>query len=288
MSDANLFILGAGSPVATADYFGTAQAVQIGEEYLLFDCGPTTTYQLARLGIPVTAFNHLFFTHHHFDHNADYGTFVLSRWNEGLGKIPSLKVFGPRNTEAITERLFGEEGAHAFDIEARSKHKLSLTHYVDRGGELPRQPPTVDAVDVQPGRIHDSGRWTVSCAYGEHVEPYHEMLALRLDTDRFSLAITGDTGPVPAVRELVKGADVMVTMCGGSQQYLREKGLDVGQMGNTAAGELAQSAGVKKIVLTHFGPTFRAGGVMEQAIREIAAVYDGQIVFPHELMRIAL
>lgn len=151
-----LFILGAGSPIATQDYFGTSQAVRHGEEYILFDCGPTTTFQLARIGIPVTAFNHLFFTHHHFDHNGDYGTFVLSRWNEGLGKIPELKVFGPKNTKIITERLFGKKGVYAFDIEARSKHKLSLTHYVNRGGKLPRRPPRVNATDVGPGKIYSS------------------------------------------------------------------------------------------------------------------------------------
>ena len=219
-----LYILGAGSPIATPDYYGTSQAVKLGEEYILFDCGPTTTYQLARLGIPVTAINHLFFTHHHFDHNAGYGAFVLSRWNEGLGQIAELKVFGPKNTEIITERLFGRTGVYAFDIEARSKHKLSLTHYVNRGGKLPRRPPRVKASDVGPGKICCTANWEVSGALGQHVEPYHEMLALRLDTDRFSLAITGDTGPVPSVCELVRGVDVMVTMCGGSRRKLSEIG----------------------------------------------------------------
>ena len=287
-TNANIYILGAGSPIATPDYFGTSQAVQIGDEYLLFDCGPTTTYQLARVGIPVTAFDHLFFTHHHFDHNAGYATFVLSRWDQGLGRVPDLKVFGPRNTALITDRLFGEQGAHAFDIEARAKHELSLKHYVSRGGTLPRLPPHIDARDVGPGIVFAGNDWEVRCALGEHVEPYHEMLALRLDTDGFSLAITGDTAPVATVEELVHGADVMVTMCGGSQERQRKAGTNFGQMGTTWAGELAQRAEVKKMILTHFGPGFRPGGTMESGIREIAAVYDGQVIYPHELMKIPL
>ena len=59
-------------------------------------------------------------------------------------------------------------------------------------------------------------------------------------------------------------------------------------MGTTWAGELAQRAGVGTMVLTHLGPHFRPGGTMEQGIREIAAVYDGRIIVPDELMRIPL
>ena len=156
------------------------------------------------------------------------------------------------------------------------------------GGELPRRPPAVDARDVGPGRVCRGDGWEVRCALGEHVEPWLEMLAFRLDTERFSLAITGDTAPVPAVEELARGADVLVAMCGGSQARQRENGTDFGQMGTTWAGELAQRAGVGTMVLTHMGPQFRPGGAMEQGIREIAAVYDGRIIFPHELMRIPL
>ena len=288
MSEPCLYILGAGSPIATPHRFGTAQAVRFADHHILFDCGPTTTAQLARLGLPVTAFSHLFFTHHHFDHDAGYATFILSRWDQGLGKVDDLRVFGPANTKLITERLVGEEGAYAFDIAARVNHPLSHKHYVARGGELPRRPPVVDARDVRPETVCSGDGWEARCAYGEHVEPWLEMFAWRLDTEEFSLAITGDTAPVPAVEELARGADVLVAMCGGSQARQRAHGTDFGQMGTTWAGELAQRAGVGTMVLTHMGPHFRPGGTMEQGIREIAAVYDGRIIVPHELMRIPL
>ena len=96
------------------------------------------------------------------------------------------------------------------------------------------------------------------------------------------------TAPVPAVEELARGADVLVAMCGGSQARQRAHGTDFGQMGTTWAGELAQRAAVGTMVLTHMGPHFRPGSTMEQGIREIAAVYDGRIIVPHELMRIPL
>ena len=34
-----------------ADRFGSAYLLRVGEHRLLFDCGPGTTYKLARLGV---------------------------------------------------------------------------------------------------------------------------------------------------------------------------------------------------------------------------------------------
>lgn len=288
MREVILHILGAGSPIASASRFGTSQVLQLDDAYLMFDCGPKTTFQLARAGIPVTAIHRLFFTHHHFDHDADYALFALCRWDQGLGKIPDLEVAGPRHTALITERLLGEEGAFAFDWKARVEHPLSQKHYVARGGTMPRTPPRVNARDVSPGRVASGMGWEVSCALADHVQPYLESLAYRIDTEEVSLVITGDTAPCATVEALSKGADVMVAMCGGSQANQHRDGTDFGQMGTTWAGELAERAGVKTLILTHMGPGFVAGGYMEQGIAEVARAFGGEIVFPHELMAIPL
>ena len=44
----SLTIVGSGTPVPTAERFGSAYLVDLGTERLLFDCGPATTYKLAR------------------------------------------------------------------------------------------------------------------------------------------------------------------------------------------------------------------------------------------------
>ena len=43
-----LYLLGAGAPTPTKSRFGTAYVLQIGRDFLLFDCGPATTYKLVR------------------------------------------------------------------------------------------------------------------------------------------------------------------------------------------------------------------------------------------------
>ena len=67
--------------------------------------------KLVRAGFRPTGVERLFFTHHHFDHNADYATFALSRWDRGADLIPDLRVHGPWPTREVTDRLFGREGA---------------------------------------------------------------------------------------------------------------------------------------------------------------------------------
>ena len=46
-----VYILGAGTPTPTPDRWGSAFAVNIGGEYLMFDGGPAATHKLVKVGI---------------------------------------------------------------------------------------------------------------------------------------------------------------------------------------------------------------------------------------------
>ena len=48
----------------------------------------------------------------------------------------------------------------------------------------------------------------------------------------------------------------------------------------------AQDAGVKKLVLVHIGPHLSGQGPMERGIGDIRRIYDGELIFSEELMRI--
>ncbi|MCH7842643.1 MAG: hypothetical protein IID01_07730 [Chloroflexi bacterium] len=58
-----------------------------------------------------------------------------------------------------------------------------------------------------------------------------------------------------------------------------------GQCGTTGAAQLAQDAGVKKLVLVHMGPSLSADTPFDRHIQEMTAMYDGEIIFSEELMR---
>ena len=103
-----LVVLGAGTPSRPGPV-RRSHLLDLPGGPLLFDCGPATQ-KLVRAGFRPTGVERLFFTHHHFDHNADYATFALSRWDRGADLIPDLRVHGPPTRE-VTDRLFGRDGA---------------------------------------------------------------------------------------------------------------------------------------------------------------------------------
>ena len=119
---AEIYTLGAGTPTPTPTRFGSSHVLQLGDELLMFDCGPAATHKLVKAGLFPTQVDYLFFTHHHFDHDIDYPCFLLCRWDQSIGKENELQVFGPDLTERITEGILGENGLFAHDWKARVNH----------------------------------------------------------------------------------------------------------------------------------------------------------------------
>ena len=128
--------------------------------------------------------------------------------------------------------------------------------------------------------------WEVTSAQAEHVQPWLDSLAYRVDSSEGSVVFTGDTRPCPSVTDLAKGADLMLCMCWDDQEIMEQNGEFDGQCGTTGAARMAQEAGVKKLVLVHIGPHLSGHGPMEKGIGDIRRIYDGEFIFSEELMRI--
>jgi ribonuclease BN (tRNA processing enzyme) len=283
-----LFILGAGNPTPAPHRFGSSYVLQIGDEYLMFDCGPATTYKLVNMGMSPTQIDNLFFTHHHFDHDVDYPCFLLTRWDSGSSHENRLSVYGPKLTEQLTERILDEQvGAYAHDWIARINHPLSLGAYMSRGGVLPRVPPSLDAKDIGPGPVTHGKDWDVVCAPAEHVQPWLDSLAYRVDSSEGSFVFTGDTRPCRTVAELAKGTDTLVVACVGIDEEIKDMEESNYMCGTTGAGEMAREAGAKRLVLVH-NTRISDHGIMERAIADVARVYDGEIIMSEELMEVPL
>ena len=283
-----LHLLGTGTPTPTRCRFGTAYVLELDGQCLMIDCGPAATYKLVQAGLFPTRIDNLFLTHHHFDHNADLPCFLLCRWDQSTGKENRLRVWGPAPTTRMVDQLIGPDGAFADDWKARCGIPVSQHVHVNRGGTLPRPEPSLDVTDLKPGDMVPGDGWTVTAAAAQHVEPFLQSLAYRVDVGPRSITFTGDTGPCPSVAELARYTDVLVVNCWDHQETMDANGESPGQTGTRDAAHMARDADADLLVLTHTGPALCAPGSRERAVADIARDYTGRTIFADEGMAVPL
>lgn len=283
-----LHVLGSGCPAPAAERYGSAFILETAEGLVMVDCGPATTYKMARMGIALGQVGHVFLTHHHFDHNADFPCFALTRWDQSIGDGPPLQVYGPPPTRTFVDRLLGEDGAFADDWRSRVAHTASHECHRQRGGSLPRPPPAVEAHDVGPGKVAETDAWAATAARVHHVEPGLESLAYRFDSDEGSIVFAGDCGDCPELRQLAQGVDTLVVACTHFGQPESRLAITDVITGTPEVAGIACEAGVGRVVLTHASPNFFRPGMKERAVAEIGRAYNGGIMFPDELTTIPL
>jgi ribonuclease BN (tRNA processing enzyme) len=90
----------------------SAQVIVVGDRLYVVDSGDGVARQLVLAGLSLSALRHVFITHHHSDHNADYGNLLLLAW--ASGRRDRVDTWGPAPIAQIT-RLFLEMSATDID-----------------------------------------------------------------------------------------------------------------------------------------------------------------------------
>ncbi len=215
----------------------------------VIDCGDGVARQLASAGIPLPTLRHIFITHHHSDHNADYGNLILLAWTAGLRT--QLDAWGPPPLQKMTE-LFFAMNAYDIDIRIADENRVPLAPLVH----------THELTD--PGVVMRDENLKVTAALVHH-PPVTPAFAYRFDTADRSIVISGDTTPSENLIRLARNADVLV------HEALYVPGVDrlVARVPNATtlrrsimshhttaedAGRVAQAAGAKMLVLSHLVP----------------------------------
>ena len=263
-------------------YMTSYVMVNDGRAYVL-DCGLGVTDQFARTGIPFAAVQSVGITHHHPDHNIEYGPFILIAWVQGLRT--SLRTFGPPPLKQMTEDLL-------------RAYKATIDFWVADLKVKPLMSPEVSEVSTD-GTVMQDEHVKVSSAIVQH-PPVRPALAYRFDFKDRSIVFSGDTAPVKAVTQLAQGADILVheaMYVPALEAYIRDriaKGspirfddymahMRVDHSPVEDVGRIAQEAGVRTLVLSHLTPGI--DGIQDETWRELAARhFRGEIVVARDLM----
>jgi ribonuclease BN (tRNA processing enzyme) len=277
-----LILLGTGGgPRPRLASSAAAQVIVANDTAYVVDCGNGVARQLVFADVSLSTLRHIFITHHHSDHNADYGNLILLAWTAGLRT--RIDTWGPPPLAKMTDLFFD---MNAYDISTRiaDEGRVPLTplvhvHELSRGGPVMQD----ENVKVTAALVHHP---PVAPAFG-----------YRFDAADRSIVISGDTAPSENLIRLAEGADVLV------HDALYAAGVDrlVARVPNATAlkqsimshhttaedaGRMAQAAGVKTLVLSHLVPPDDST-ITEQMWIDAARVhFQGRIIVGKDLLEV--
>jgi ribonuclease BN (tRNA processing enzyme) len=277
-----LILLGTGGgPRPRKASSAPAQVILVNDTAYVVDCGDGVARQLVLAGVSLQRLRHVFLTHHHSDHNADYGNLILLAWTAGLRS--RVDAWGPPPLERMTKQYFE---MNAYDI---------ATRIADEG-----RVPLVPLVHVhelsQGGLVVQDENVKVTATLVHH-PPVVPAFGYRFDARDRSIVISGDTAPSDNLIKLAQGADVLV------HDALYVPGIDrlVAGVPNATslkqsimshhttaedAGRVAQAASVKMLVLSHLVPA-EDSAVTDQMWIDAARVhFRGPVIVGKDLLEI--
>ena len=271
-----------GGPRVEMGRSNPANLIEINGTRIVLDCGMGVSHQLAAAKLPLTSVQYILISHHHSDHNLEYGNFVYNAWASGLST--QIRSFGPKGLEQMTKTYWE---LNKFDVETR---------IADEGRPDPR--PLLVAKDIEAeGEVLKTDDFTVTAFRTPH-PPITDNFAYKFTTPDGVIVFSSDTEYNPKLAEFAKGADVLVhealyapfvdklvarvkngAMLGKHLLASHTKAQDV--------GKIAAAAGVKLLVLSHLVP----GDIDvtdDQWIGAVRENYSGKVMVAKDLMELQL
>jgi ribonuclease BN (tRNA processing enzyme) len=278
-----IFLGTKGGPRVGVGASNPANLVVVNDTPFVIDCGMGVSRQLVNAGVPLPSVKYIFISHHHSDHNLEYGNLFYNAWAAGLST--PIRSFGPKGIEAMT-RTYWE--LNKFDVDTRIE---------DEGRPDPR--PLLVAKDItEDGVVLQTADVKVTAFRTPH-PPIVDSFAYKFETPDGVIVFSSDTAYNPRLAEFAKGADVLVhealyvpavdrlvikTKNGATlKKHLMESHTTTEDVGRIAA-----AAGVKVLVLSHFVPGDDPEVTDEDWISGVRKNFSGKIIVAKDLMQLAL
>jgi ribonuclease Z len=266
-------LLGTGSPIPDPNRAGAATLVRVAGKAFLFDAGRGVLMRMAAAACAPPMLEAVLLTHLHSDHITDLNDVITMRWVGSLVPSP-LPILGPVHTAEVVDAILA---MLAPDIGYRIAHHEDMV-----------EPPRPVVTECTGGEVYlDADADVRIVAAPTDHKPVEPTLGYRIEHGGHAVVIGGDGVPCAGLDELCAGADAYVqTVLRDDlvRQIPLQRFLDTIDYHSSVrqAGETAQRAGVKTLVLTHQVPT-PAPGSEDEWIALAAEVFDGEIVFGNDL-----
>lgn len=278
-SQAQVVILGTGTPIAYPDRSGPAVAVVVNGSAYLVDFGPGVVRRAAAAAhdrhidaLRVSNLKIAFATHLHSDHTAGLADLFLTPAVEDRGA--PLELYGPPGIAAMARHI---QAAYKKDIKLR-------VHGLEHGDPRAYK---INAHEIKPGVVYKDANVTVTAFSVPHGS-WDFAYGYRFDTAGRSIVISGDTAPSSAVAQACHGCDLLLHEVYSRPWFKgrpaeRQKYHSTFHTSTAALAGIAASARPGLLVLYHqlFRPQDDPDVVLINELKE--AGYAGRVASAHDL-----
>lgn len=268
-----LILLGTGYPYPSADRAGPSCAVVVGDRVFVVDAGRGAVMRLAAADLSWSSIKSVFITHLHSDHIDGLPDLFHTTWQFGNGS--PFELYGPEGIQKVADGIL-----KFYDADIHIRRDLTE--------KLPLEGAGINVHKITEGIVCDLPDVRIT-AFAVNHHPVEPAFGYRFDAGPHSIVISGDTRPNPNLIRFAKDADILV-----HEAYVRASapakdegphpwGIYDYHSSAEEAGETAEKANVKILVLTHLIP----GNAPEEYFLDKAMkAFRGKIVIGRDLMRI--
>ncbi len=246
-------LLGTSARVADEQRDNTSLLVNLGGESILVDCPGSIIPKLKRAGIDPFSLKDLILTHDHVDHI--YG---LPSLVHGLPhRSQELTIFGPQQCLETAQAILSS-------LRLLNPEKYPPIRFV----------PLLIKEDVL---VFENELYTVHATPAQHSRKT-AAIRFREKVRGGAFVYASDTGRSDRVVRFAQGVHTLFHDCSAPHRFLPE----VGSNHSTAyqAAEVAELAGVKRLVLVHIDHT--RGFREEELLKEAGKYFSGEVEVPQD------
>ncbi|MBW2620876.1 MAG: MBL fold metallo-hydrolase [Deltaproteobacteria bacterium] len=256
-TEISVTILGSGTCVPSLRRSSCSILTKIRDNFLVFDSGAGTMHKLLENGVEVFEVSFVFYSHFHPDHTGELVPFLFAnKYPDGSRRKIPLTLMAGRGFAKFYDNLKNVYG-HWIEL---APGLLNIVEFDNTGYD-----------------IREFDDFKVESLPVEH-NP--ESIAFRITSSGgTSMVYSGDTDFSENLVTLSKDADLLIC-----ESALPDELKVKGHLTPSLAGEIADRANVRKLVLTHFYPECDQVDIEKQCRK----TYSGPLLLAEDLMKIEL